>query len=69
MREYWLLDYLRRQAEFYWRGPDGIFRLAPVGEDGMYHSAVLEGLWLEVEWLWQEPLPALMTVLRAWQLV
>ena len=69
VREYWLLDYLRRQAEFYWRGPDGIFRLAPVGEDGMYHSAVLEGLWLEVEWLWQEPLPALMTVLRAWQLV
>jgi Uma2 family endonuclease len=69
VREYWLLDYLRRQAEFYWRGPDGIFRLAPVGEGGIYHSAVLEGLWLEVEWLWQEPLPALMTVLRAWQLV
>jgi Uma2 family endonuclease len=69
VREYWLLDYLRRQAEFYQRGADGIFRLVPVGEDGIYGSAVLEGLWLKVDWLWQEPLPPLLTVLREWQLV
>jgi Uma2 family endonuclease len=67
--EYWLLDYLRRQAEFYQRGADGIFRPVPVGEDGLYHSAVLAGLWLKVDWLWQEPLPPLLTVLREWQLV
>ena len=69
VREYWLLDPLRRQAEFYQRGPDGIFRLVPAGADGIYHSAVLEGLWLWVEWLWQEPLPPLLTVLREWRLV
>lgn len=69
VREYWLLDPLRRQAEFYQRGPDGIFRLVPSGEDGIYRSAVLEGLWLKVEWLWQEPLPPLMSVLREWRLV
>jgi Uma2 family endonuclease len=69
VREYWLLDYLRRQAEFYQLGPDGIYRLAPVGEDGIYRSVVLEGLWLTVEWLWQEPLPPLMSVLRAWRLI
>jgi Uma2 family endonuclease len=69
VREYWLLDYLRRQAEFYQLGPDGIYRLVPVGEDGIYHSAVLEGLWLKVEWLWQEPLPPLMSVLREWQMI
>ena len=69
VREYWLLDPLRRQAEFYQRGPDGIFRLVPGGEDGTYRSAVLEGLWLKVEWLWQEPLPPLMSVLREWRLV
>jgi Uma2 family endonuclease len=68
VREYWLLDYLRRQAEFYQLGADGIFRLVPVGEDGSYRSAVLEGLWLNVEWLWQEPLPPLMSVLREWRL-
>jgi Uma2 family endonuclease len=69
VREYWLLDPVRRQAEFYQRGPDGIFRLVPSGEDGIYRSAVLEGLWLKVEWLWQEPLPPLMSVLREWRLV
>jgi Uma2 family endonuclease len=69
VREYWLLDPLRRQAEFYRLGLDGIYRPAPVAEDGIYRSAVLEGLWLRVEWLWQEPLPSLMSVLREWQLV
>jgi Uma2 family endonuclease len=69
VREYWLLDYLRRQAEFYQLGADGIYRLVPVGEDGIYHSTVLEGLWLKVEWLWQEPLPPLISVLREWQLI
>jgi Uma2 family endonuclease len=69
VREYWLLDYLCRQAEFYQRGTDGIFRLVPIGEDGLYHSAVLAGLWLKVDWLWQEPLPPLLTVLRYWQLI
>ena len=69
IREYWLLDYLRRQAEFYQLGADGIYRLVPVGEDGIYRSAVLEGLWLKVEWLWQEPLPPLMSVLRAWRMI
>jgi Uma2 family endonuclease len=69
VREYWLLDYLRRQAEFHQLGPDGIYRPVPVGADGIYHSAVLEGLWLRVEWLWQEPLPPLMNMLREWRLV
>ena len=69
VREYWLLDYLRQQAELYQLGLDGIYRLAPVGQDGIYRSAVLEGLWLRVEWLWQEPLPPLLTVLREWRLI
>jgi Uma2 family endonuclease len=69
VQEYWLLDYLRRQAEFYQLGADGIYRQAPLSADGSYHSAVLQGLWLKVEWLWQEPLPPLMSVLREWQLI
>jgi Uma2 family endonuclease len=69
VREYWLLDPLRRQAEFYQLGADGIYRAAPVGADGRYDSAVLDGLWLKVEWLWQEPLPLLMSVLKEWGLV
>ena len=69
VREYWLLDPLRRQAEFYRPGEDDIYRPVAVGEDGIYRSGVLDGLWLRVDWLWQRPLPTLLSVLREWGLV
>jgi Uma2 family endonuclease len=67
--EYWLIDPLRRQAEWYRLGEDGIFRPLPVGDDGIFRSTVLAGLWLHVAWLWQDPLPLLLTVLKDWELV
>jgi Uma2 family endonuclease len=69
VREYWLLDYLRRQAEFYQLWSDGIYRPVPVDAEGIYRSAVLDGLRLKVGWLWQEPLPLLLSVLKEWELV
>lgn len=30
----------------------------------MYQSQVLPGFWLKVEWLWYEPLPPVLEVLR-----
>ena len=60
---------LRRQAEFYHLGIDGIFTAVAIGDDGIFRSTVLEGLWLKVDWLWQDPLPPLMTVLKEWGLV
>jgi Uma2 family endonuclease len=68
VREYWLIDPLRKQAEFYLLGEDGIYRLAPTS-DGVFHSHVLDGLYLKVEWLWQEPLPPLLSILKEWKLV
>lgn len=68
VREYWLIDPERREAVFY-QLESGVYRMVPVGADGIYHSAVLDGLWLQVNWLWQKPLPKLMDVLRAWKLV
>src|SRR5690348_4783931 len=38
------------------RGDDGIYRLVPLAEDGIYRSQALPDLWLRVEWLW-EPMP------------
>jgi Uma2 family endonuclease len=67
--EFWLIDPQRKQAEFYQRGQDGIYRLVPPGSDGLYHSQVLKGLWLKVDWLWQEPLPPLRNVLKEWRLI
>ena len=69
VREYWLIDFVRKQTEFYELGKNGIYRLMNVGEDGIFRSQVLKGLWLQVAWLWQAPLPPLMTVLKSWKLI
>ncbi|MCX7856333.1 MAG: Uma2 family endonuclease, partial [Anaerolineae bacterium] len=66
VREYWLIDPERKQAEFYQMAEDGIYRTALAGSQGVYHSKVLEGLWLKVEWLWQHPKPTVIDVLREW---
>ena len=66
VKEYWLIDPLRKQAEFYQRGDDGIFRLMPI-QAGVFNSAVLDGLWLNVEWLWDRP--PVLSVLKEWRLV
>ena len=54
VREFWLLDPLRRQAEFYVLNDQGRFEPAPT-PDGRFQSAALPGFWLIVDWLWQRP--------------
>ena len=66
VREYWLLDPERRSAEFYVLGVDGRYALVPIDDQGRFHSAVLAGFWLQVDWLWQDPLPSIWDVLKAW---
>lgn len=69
VREYWLIDPVQKQAEFYQLEDDGLYRPAMIGADGLFRSRVLSGLELKVDWLWQEPLPLLMTVLKEWGLI
>ncbi len=64
IREYWLIDPLRQQVEFYQIGEDGRYRLGIIDVDGIYRSNVLEGFWLRVAWLWQRPLPPVLSVLK-----
>ena len=61
--EYWLVDPLRRWAEFYQLGEEGRYEITFIGREGVYHSETLPGFWLRVEWLWQDPLPAVEEVL------
>ncbi|MEE8586982.1 MAG: Uma2 family endonuclease, partial [Acidobacteriota bacterium] len=68
VREYWIIDPLRKTADFFRLSSQGVFESMPV-RNGIMLSRVLPGLWLEVEWLWQEPLPRFMEVLRHWGLV
>jgi Uma2 family endonuclease len=64
VREYWMFDPDYQKAEFYQLGDDGRYHQAMIGPDGVYHSKVVAGFWLKVEWLWQTPLPATLGVLR-----
>ncbi|NOZ05216.1 MAG: Uma2 family endonuclease [Chloroflexi bacterium] len=68
VREYWLIDPERERAEFY-RLEEGRYRLVEPDTEGRYHSAVLEGFWLQVDWLWEEPLPRVLDVLRELQVI
>jgi Uma2 family endonuclease len=68
VREYWLIDPIRKQAEFYLLGRDGLYHLGPV-EDDIFRSVVLKGLWLKVGWLWRKPLPSVLAVQKRWKLI
>ena len=59
IREYWLIDPDRETAEFYELGADGRYRAAQTEPEGVYRSKVVEGFFLRVAWLWQEPSPTL----------
>lgn len=65
--EYWLIDADRHEAEFYVLGDDGRYTLQMRGSTGIYRRVAIEGLWLKVEWIWQQP--PMTEVIRAWGLV
>jgi Uma2 family endonuclease len=64
VREYWLIDPQIEWGAFY-HLEEGCYRLAFSGKEGQYHALALPGFWLQVEWLWQEPLPPVEDVLLA----
>ena len=67
VREYWVLDPDTQRADFFVLSAAG--RCEPMAPDasGVYRSAMLPGFWLNVNWLWQQPLPALRQILREWE--
>ncbi len=67
VREYWVFDPESEQADFFVLGGDGRYERAHPDADGVYHSAVIPEFWLDVNWLWRQPLPTLRQVLREWE--
>lgn len=63
VREYWLIDPEKKTAEFFEVGLDGRYYPVPLC-DGAFRSTVVPGFWLKPTWLWQDPLPNTMDVLR-----
>ena len=52
----------------YQLGEDGRYQPMPL-DDGVFRSQALPGFWLRMEWLWQEPLPGCIGILRQWGLL
>jgi Uma2 family endonuclease len=69
VREYWIIDYGRRTANFYGFDEAGKYKLLPLPPDGKFESRVLDGLYIKTDWLWRENLPGLAEVLKEWDLV
>jgi Uma2 family endonuclease len=68
VREYWLIDPARQQADVYRLSDGGRFEAVPLGTPPRLASEVLPGVVIEAAWLWAEPLPKLSAVLREWGL-
>ncbi len=66
VREYWLIDPQRREALFYIRDEDGLFRAGTI-QSGVFQSQVLPTVKLRVEWLWEQP--PVPEILRGWNLI
>lgn len=64
VREYWIVDPLSQTVEPYALDASGGAYALIAEHEGSIHSGVLAGLYLRPEWLWQQPLPDVISVLR-----
>jgi len=64
VREYWLFDPERREADFYRLDRRGRYRLVEPDREGWYESAAVPSFRLRVEWLWQVPPPRVLEVVK-----
>lgn len=69
VEEYWVIDPLKSEAIFYQLQEDGTYRNVAPDEYGIYRSIVIPALWIDVNWLWQNPLPAQTSILRQWGVI
>ncbi len=57
VREYWQIDQIRKQAQFYRLNDEGVYLAYSEDTDGFYESPQLARLKLHVPTLWEEELP------------
>lgn len=65
--EYWLIDPIRQQVEFY-RLTGAHYQLITPAQ-GIYKTPLLPNFFIQINWLWQDPLPPVLHVLKQLQLV
>lgn len=67
--EYWIIDPGEQRADFYTLALDGRYERRRADGEGVYRSQMVAGFWLKEAWLWQEPLPRVLEVLRELEVV
>ncbi len=69
IKEYWTIDPNTRTAIFYGFDETGKYKMLTISADGIFESRVIENLWIDTNWLWQENLPPLMDILKEWKII
>ncbi len=66
VREYWIIDPRpgRERVDCYTRDANGRFQPMVPDKEGILRSLVLPGLALRLDWLWQDPPPSALALLR-----
>jgi Uma2 family endonuclease len=54
VREYWLIDAVRKETIFYRRNEAGIYIRQELNAEGRYQTPLLPGFWLDTATLWLE---------------
>ena len=54
--EYWIVDPLQNRVEFHRLSAHG-YKLVPMQANRYFHSQILSGFWMNIEWLLAYPLP------------
>lgn len=63
VKEYWVIDPNNKRFEIYCLNEEGKF-VAQRTEKAIVKSKILPHFWMKPEWLWQEPLPNVITVAK-----
>lgn len=65
--EYWLIDPVRQQVEFYRLQNTHYQLIKPI--DNIYKTELLPDFFIQTDWLWQDPLPRVLDTLKQLQLI
>ncbi len=68
VREYWVIDPMSQRVEAYTLGEDKHYRQIEEKE-GVIRSTAMDGFYLRPAWLWQEPLPNPLDILKEWGVI
>ena len=62
VREYWIIDPDTKHVDFFVLTQEGRYERVQEDAAGIYHSSILTDFWINVNWLWQCPMPSIIDV-------